>query len=385
MTGRAVFEKIADVSDKFLEEAAFVPETGMVLSPKRRERGMSGFSRFMNSGWGLAVVCCLVAIGTIVGMVMWGRMGGPISEYLPAGTVDGTTDSVCNESETNDGISPDLTTNPRFDFSYHYEDDATSMAVTPGSYFTAWAAIVNLGKAFTYTGSSSDFAADMMFVYTDGVDYRIQGIQWKNADEGTFTVETGRYDLASYLVTIPNDAPEGTYDLILSYGGESQRFVGALTVTNSAVTDATTIGLSEKAILNQAKKVIMRRTGMTDLSAYQVSVTCDENGDWSVEYRVYIQGFPTIDVIYVKLAPDGKEIYYHKNLDYISEFPLYIPHVTQEMTDEAIAKLGDIDESKLYWVIDRQGYLCIGYEVVQDGGDCVVIGMVSEQVCPKPE
>ena len=74
MNGRTVFERMTGVSDKFLEEAAFVPAGGKVLASPRR-RGENWLTRFASSGWGVACICFVVAVAAVIGMAAWGRMG----------------------------------------------------------------------------------------------------------------------------------------------------------------------------------------------------------------------------------------------------------------------------------------------------------------------
>ena len=75
MNGRTVFERMTNVRDQFLEEAAFVPQGGTVLAPPRRKSRDNWFTRFANSGWGVACICFVVAVAAVIGMAAWGRMG----------------------------------------------------------------------------------------------------------------------------------------------------------------------------------------------------------------------------------------------------------------------------------------------------------------------
>ena len=74
MSGLDVFEKMTNVNDRFIEEAAEMPNPEQaVVKTSRWER----FSHFMNSGWGVAMICCLVAAAVMTGIIAVGRAGGP--------------------------------------------------------------------------------------------------------------------------------------------------------------------------------------------------------------------------------------------------------------------------------------------------------------------
>lgn len=81
MSGLDIFEKMTNVNDRFIEEAAEMPNPELaVVKTSRWER----FSHFMNSGLGVAMICCLVAAAVMTGIIAAGRAGGPARP--PAGT-----------------------------------------------------------------------------------------------------------------------------------------------------------------------------------------------------------------------------------------------------------------------------------------------------------
>lgn len=88
MKGKTVFMKMTDISDRFLEEAAFVPQGGRVLAPPPRRRRENWLTRFANSGWGVACICFVVAVAAVAGMVAWGRMGSHTPPVVGTNTIE---------------------------------------------------------------------------------------------------------------------------------------------------------------------------------------------------------------------------------------------------------------------------------------------------------
>ena len=125
MNGRTVFERMTNVRDQFLEEAAFVPQGGTVLAPPRRKSRDNWFTRFANSGWGVACICFVVAVAAVVGMVVWGRMG--------------------------DMTGPGSTTAGRFDLDYTMQDTEGNVhdgTAETGEQFSVLTTVTNRGKPF---------------------------------------------------------------------------------------------------------------------------------------------------------------------------------------------------------------------------------------------
>ena len=249
MTGMTVFQKITDISDQFLEEAAFVPETGTVLKKKRRDRGTSVFSNFINSGWGVAMVCCLVAIGTIVGMVAWGRMGGP-AKFPPSATDGGTDGGTYDWYETDDGTRPDTADtedpNPtvlsdRFDIVYTLSTDQTTFYGNETVIVDI--EITNRGDEYTFTGYLYDFypvvnlwcddrygyyGMPSLIEYTyDGATHllnhaeRLTGDALTDevlaTDTVTIVMQTGDTWRGRAIIDVIDTHPEASYDLIIRF------------------------------------------------------------------------------------------------------------------------------------------------------------------------
>ncbi len=192
---------MAGISEEYITEAALVPALGASPAEKPESR-FAALSRALNSGWGVACICFIVAIAAVVGMVAWGRMGGPAGP----------------------GSDPTV----RFAFSYEMtgnDGSAWSGMAYPGDVVTVDTSIVNHGKSFT----GYDFFAHAQFVHQEDEAVILEG-HYPVADAAPLTVENGQKGSRAFHFHIPENATPGVYDLVLSYDGEKQVFSGALTV-----------------------------------------------------------------------------------------------------------------------------------------------------------
>ncbi len=109
MNGITAFEAMSNVSDSLIMEAAeklgFLNGGAAVVKTERR-KGPSAFSRFMNSGWGVAAVCALVAVSVMGGIIWAGNQPGV---KPPVVTPEETTAPSEIESENEDYIGEDQT------------------------------------------------------------------------------------------------------------------------------------------------------------------------------------------------------------------------------------------------------------------------------------
>lgn len=205
MRGEVLFEKMTGISDEFIAEAALVAPVG-VAAPKKRP--FASLSRALNSGWGVACICFIVAIAAVAGMVAWGRMGEM--------TAPGSDPSV------------------RFAFSYEMTDNdgsAWSGTAMPGDMVNVSTTIVNHGKPF----KAYDFFAFAQLVLQEDESVVIAG-HYPVVDTDKHTVESGSTGSRTFHFHIPENATPGVYDLVLSYDGEKQVFGGALTVGEATET-----------------------------------------------------------------------------------------------------------------------------------------------------
>lgn len=96
MNGFDIFEKMTGVSDKFIEEAAEMPNPeAKVIKTSRSER----FSRFINGPVGVAMICGVVAVGVIVGIVAAGRAAGSPTPVNPSAGTSGQTQHASTDTE----------------------------------------------------------------------------------------------------------------------------------------------------------------------------------------------------------------------------------------------------------------------------------------------
>ena len=211
MNGRTVFERMTGVSDKFLEEAAFVPAGGKVLASPRR-RGENWLTRFASSGWGVACICFVVAVAAVIGMAAWGRMGN-------------TT-------------RPGDTSSGRFSFAYTLYDTEGEIhdgVAETGELFSVLATVTNHGRPFRCV--EWEYFPQAQFVLQSDETVILTGT-YALPDCATpmiMKVETGDTGLQRIFFTVPLDATPGVYDLVLSYEGEEQVFRGVLTVERAPV------------------------------------------------------------------------------------------------------------------------------------------------------
>lgn len=213
MKGSLAFEKLTGISDRYVEEAAAfsVPEK-RTSTHSRWEK----FNRFINSGWGVAMICCLVAAGVMTGIIAAGRMAGP--EGPPAHGTD--TETVTNPIDTH----------PTFDFSY--TPDRTPAVYAPGETASFSTAVINTGDPFDFSGYfAAEFGAVARLVL-HGEDASTAITEAPIPDDVFHATEvaTGMRVARSADIHIPEDAVEGYYDLYLSFGEEYRVFEKAVTV-----------------------------------------------------------------------------------------------------------------------------------------------------------
>ena len=206
MKGEILFEQMTGISDEYVAEAALVAPVG-VESPKRNR--FASLSSALNSGWGVACICFVVAIATIVGMVAWGRMGDDVPTVPP----------VYHPAS-------------RFSFSYEMtanDGSAWSGTAMPGDMVNVSTTIVNHGKPF----KAYDFFAFAQLVLQEDESVVIAG-HYPVVDTDKHTVESGSTGSRTFHFHIPENATPGVYDLVLSFDGEEQVFSGVLTVGDPA-------------------------------------------------------------------------------------------------------------------------------------------------------
>ncbi len=95
MKGMTLLASLSDVRDSLIEESLMMFDTpAEELCPK----GQSAFSRFLNSGLGVAMICTVVSLGVLMGIIRAGQnppVGTP-------GVSDGTTGYEEESSDVSD-------------------------------------------------------------------------------------------------------------------------------------------------------------------------------------------------------------------------------------------------------------------------------------------
>ena len=85
MKGMALLASMSDVRDSLIEESLMLFDTpAEELCPK----GQSAFSRFLNSGWGVAMICTVISLGVLMGIIRAGQnppVGAPGVTDVTAG------------------------------------------------------------------------------------------------------------------------------------------------------------------------------------------------------------------------------------------------------------------------------------------------------------
>lgn len=177
---------------------------GVSEKQKKREKRCN----ITSSPWFAAAVAMIVALGVTAAIVIAGRAGGP-------GTVD-PVQSASGVIETE-----------RFKFEYRLEDQNP---FRPGDTVVVTAIVTNKGKAFTLEGSSSDMHPHVTLMH-DNVQYPSD----RASTDDYIIKEYGRGQASPYgeAIRLPEDAPAGQYDLVITFAGESVTFPKAVAVTNA--------------------------------------------------------------------------------------------------------------------------------------------------------
>ncbi len=103
MKGITVFETLTDIREDYIRDAE-LDACFLTASIHKKERDPSAFSRFMNSGWGVAIICALVAVSVMGGIIWAGnRPDGP-GIRPPVGNQ--YTEDLSFEQETMETIDP---------------------------------------------------------------------------------------------------------------------------------------------------------------------------------------------------------------------------------------------------------------------------------------
>ena len=216
MRGEVLFEKMTGISDEFIAEAALVAPVG-VAAPKKRP--FASLSRALNSGWGVACICLLLAIAAVVSILHWGLPGASVNPFPPA-------------------VDPNA---PRYVYSMgslhsFSHGESVDRPVERGEDIYLTVSVQNNGPAFQIRDSEwAQLSAVCVLQGDDSVT-----LEWRYSPRDgcnqPYWVQTGATETLGFVLTIPENATPGVYDLVLSYDGVKQVFGGALTVEEATET-----------------------------------------------------------------------------------------------------------------------------------------------------
>ena len=225
MSGSDIFEKMTNVNDRFIEEAAEMPNPEQaVVKTSRWER----FSHFMNSGWGVAMICCLVAMSVLTGIIIVGR-------------IDLTQPPASGEPFVSMGSHEhDTTPHKELKFSFHKEmycfidgSNALGDPIPAGVTLDIKASIINFDEAFTLP-EGVVYRAEAKLVlrqedpHAEPVAYH--AVYPLTEEDNITEIPRNMRVTREGTITIPKDAPAGQYDLYLYFMDAYEVYEKAVTV-----------------------------------------------------------------------------------------------------------------------------------------------------------
>ena len=210
------------ISEEYITEAALVPAVGVESTKRSR---FASLALALNNGWGVACICLLLAIAAVVGILHWGLPGASVNPFPPA-------------------VDPNA---PRYIFtmdslhSFSYGESVDRPAEQGEQIFLSLS-ILNNGSAFQIRDSEwTELSAVCVLQSDDSVT-----LEWRYSprDGGNqpYWVQTGATETLGFVLTIPENATPGVYDLVLSYKGVEQVFSGALTVGDPDTNSSFSVG-----------------------------------------------------------------------------------------------------------------------------------------------
>ena len=127
-------------------------------------------------------------------------------------------------------------------------------------------------------------------------------------------------------------------------------------------------GLTPREIKTVTDHLLKEEYGIDDLSVYGFEVFYSKRQDqYSVTYRLYIQGYRTYEEYVVVIDAKGKPVSFRAL--HQGEYSRYLGGATEERMAAAVAdiekKASAYDEQGPYWLeIDSEGYLCLCLELI---------------------
>ena len=138
-------------------------------------------------------------------------------------------------------------------------------------------------------------------------------------------------------------------------------------------------GLTPREIKTVTDHLLKEEYGIDDLSVYGFEVFYSKRQhQYSVTYRLYIQGYRTYEEYVVELDAQGKVVSFDARRR--GKYSCYLKGATEERMAAAMADIEKqtrkYDEHGAYFLdIDDEGYLCLWVELIVDvpdgkSGDC---------------
>lgn len=241
-----ILTSLTNINDTWIDETAEMP-VAVAVAPRRSF--WRRLSDAANSPVGVALICGVVALGVLAGIIAAGQnapntptvnppaggsVSNPSNQTEPSNSLDLVPPDTAEVEAT---LRPPLTdSSPNFDFSFTIDEGGVFKR---GTTYNITTTLTNVGKAFTYSGSSTDFFAEATLLYHSGqtsayehpIGYEIQGMFPITDDYvENYEVVQGKTANRTGHFIIPDTAPTGQYDLKLSYKGEYVIYENAVSI-----------------------------------------------------------------------------------------------------------------------------------------------------------
>ncbi len=212
-----LFEKFDGLNDLYIAEAEISEaHTAAAALPMPRQTGR--FSHFMNSGWGVAAVCALVAIGVMGGIIWAGNRTDTPGGQPPAGSLKeeaSQTGDVLAEDVTEEDsqAEPLLVEDITFELETMEDIDPPAAEIAINAPEITWEKPV---KSVESTAFYSPLAYDLLSMG----DYHVTEISLATHEDDTRTLMFRLVNRETYEVMARHtwDATEGKWG-VMDYGG----------------------------------------------------------------------------------------------------------------------------------------------------------------------
>ena len=245
-------------------------------------------------------------------------------------------------------------------FSFGYEPMDNPIVTNLSCSLKVW--VTNEGEPFSYFGSTAGFIPSATLVHrTTG--YSVLGIRTFLNDYRQIVVQAQETGYASPIFLLTTDAPAGDYDLMLSYGGQEQRFENVLTVR---ITDSTE-PLSNEQLIQAAKNLLSLLTP-DEADAYHYVSIADScvvtESTATVSFFLHLGDVRTEQYIKIELSTEGV---YRSHTVKSPEYAAFLPLVTNEMVEAAKKELfdkvnGSGQYEELFFTLNSDLELILYYE-----------------------